>query len=168
MRFFLGIAEAPFYPGALYILSIFYTRKEIATRISILYSGNIFATAFAGLIAAATFETLDGTHGIHGWQWLFIIEGIVTFGVAIVGLSCLPDSPLTTYWLSPEERQLAHDRMIRDTVGLEESEGSRAGFWLAIKDPRLYVLAFMQNMHLSACVCTDSRQPLGMTRLTLH
>jgi MFS family permease len=68
-RFFLGIAEAPFYPGALYLLSIFYTRKEIATRISILYSGNIFATSFAGLIAAATFSTLDGAHGLHGWQW---------------------------------------------------------------------------------------------------
>jgi MFS family permease len=70
VRFFLGIAEAPFYPGALYLLSIFYTRKEIATRISILYSGNIFATSFAGLIAAATFASIDGAHGLHGWQWV--------------------------------------------------------------------------------------------------
>lgn len=151
VRFFLGIAEAPFYPGALYMLSIFYTRKEIATRISILYSGNIFATAFAGLIAAATFGTLDGAHGLRGWQWLFIIEGAVTFGVAAVGFAMLPDSPLTTPWLTPEERQLAHDRMLRDTVGREESKGSRAGFLQAVRDPRLYLLAFMQNMHLSAC-----------------
>jgi MFS family permease len=69
VRFFLGVAEAPFYPGALYLLSIFYTRKEIATRISILYSGNIFATSFAGLIAAATFASIDGAQGLHGWQW---------------------------------------------------------------------------------------------------
>src|ERR1700761_3817682 len=59
VRFFLGFAEAPFYPGALYMLSQFYTRKELATRISILYSGNFFATSFAGLIAAATFATID-------------------------------------------------------------------------------------------------------------
>jgi MFS family permease len=51
-RFFLGATEAPFYPGAVYIISSFYTRKEIATRIAILYTGNIAATAFAGLIAA--------------------------------------------------------------------------------------------------------------------
>lgn len=38
-RFFLGVTEAPFYPGALYILSLFYTRKELATRISILFTG---------------------------------------------------------------------------------------------------------------------------------
>lgn len=67
VRFFLGIAEAPYYPGALYLLSLFYTRKEIATRLSILYSGNILATSFSGLIAAATFATLDGAHGLTGW-----------------------------------------------------------------------------------------------------
>lgn len=58
-RFFLGITEAPYYPGALYILARFYTRKELATRISILYTGNILATAFAGLIALGIFE-MDG------------------------------------------------------------------------------------------------------------
>ena len=72
VRFFLGVAEAPYYPGALYMLSLFYTRKKIATRPSILYSGNIFATSFSGLIAAATFSTLDHIHNIRGWQWLFM------------------------------------------------------------------------------------------------
>ncbi|KAJ9608454.1 hypothetical protein H2200_007442 [Cladophialophora chaetospira] len=150
-RFFLGVAEAPYYPGALYLLSLFYTRKEIATRLSIFYSGNILATSFSGLIAAATFSTLDGVHGIAGWKWLFIIEGAVTFGVAILGMYLLPDFPLTTHWLKDEERQLAHDRILRDTVGLAPSKGARAGFAQAIRDPRLYLLCLMQNMHLSAC-----------------
>ena len=79
-RFFLGVTEAPYYPGALYMLSIFYTRKEIATRISILYTGNILATAFAGLIALGIFE-MGGIAGLSGWRWLFIIQGIV---------SCIP------------------------------------------------------------------------------
>ncbi|CAN9297120.1 unnamed protein product [Alternaria alternata] len=64
VRFFLGVVEAPYYPGALYLLSIFYTRKEIATRISILYSGNILASSFAGLIALGVFK-LDNVHGIR-------------------------------------------------------------------------------------------------------
>ena len=70
-RFFLGVVEAPYYPGALYLLGIFYTRKEIATRISILYTGNILATAFAGLIAAGIFNGLgnDEVGGLKGWQW---------------------------------------------------------------------------------------------------
>ncbi|GMF68469.1 unnamed protein product [Aspergillus oryzae] len=151
VRFFLGITEAPFYPGALFLLSVFYTRKEIALRISILYSGNIIATGVAGLVAAATFSTLDKTHGLAGWQWLFIIEGAVTFGIAILGLFMLPDHPLTTRWLTPEERQLAHDRILKDTVNSEESKGPIAGLKQAFRDPRLFLLAFMQNMHLSSC-----------------
>jgi len=150
VRFFLGFVEAPFYPGALYLLSLFYTRKEIATRVSILYAGNIFAVSFAGLIAAATFATLDGKNGLHGWQYLFLIEGVVTIGVAFFCAFLLPDEPLTTKWLTPEERQLAHDRIQRDTVGLESSKGAMAGFMQAVRDPRLYLLVFMQNMHLSA------------------
>lgn len=150
VRFFLGAVEAPFYPGAVYILSIFYTRKEIAARVSVLYAGNIFATAFAGLIAAAVFGTLDGAHGIKGWRWLFIIEGVVTFGIAIVCYFLLPDYPLTTRWLTPEERQLAFDRVQLDTVGLEDSKGVWAGFIQAIRDPRIYLFAIMQNMHLNA------------------
>jgi sugar phosphate permease len=133
------------------MLSVFYTRKELATRIVVLYSGNILATAFAGLIAAATFASIDGAHGLQGWKWLFIIERAVTFGVAVVGIFMLPDSPLTTVWLTPEDRQFAHDPMIRDTVGSEGSKGAMAGFMQAIKDPKLYLLAFMQNFHLSAC-----------------
>lgn len=63
-RFFLGVCEAPYYPGALFMLASFYTRKEIATRISILYTGNILATAFAGLIALGIFQ-MDGMAGIE-------------------------------------------------------------------------------------------------------
>ncbi|KAF3049299.1 hypothetical protein E8E11_006775 [Didymella keratinophila] len=65
-RFFLGATEAPFYPGAVYIISSFYTRKEIATRIAILYNGNSTATAFAGFIAAGVFHGMDDLAGIAG------------------------------------------------------------------------------------------------------
>ena len=116
-RFFLGITEAPYYPGALYILSIFYTRKEIATRISILYTGNILATAFAGLIAAGIFHGMDDLAGLTGWQWLFILQGAVTFIIAVASAFVLPDDPLQTKWLTPEERELANARIVVDTVG---------------------------------------------------
>jgi MFS family permease len=150
VRFFLGVTEAPYYPGALFLLSMFWTRKEIATRVAILYSANIIATATSGLIAAATFATLDGVHGLSGWRWLFIIEGAVTFGVAIISMFLLPDHPLTTRWLTPEERELAHARIARDTAGLQLSKGARAGFYQAAKDPRLWLIVLMQNCHLSA------------------
>ena len=149
-RFFLGITEAPYYPGALYMLSIFYTRKEIATRISILYTGNILATAFAGLIAAGIFHGMDGAAGLSGWRWLFILQGIVTFVIAICAAYTLPDDPLHTRWLTPEERQLAHDRMVKDTVGQKAMTSTLAGLKEAASDYRVWLFAFMQHMHLAA------------------
>ena len=171
-RFFLGVAEAPYYPGALYILSLFYTRKEIATRISILYTGNILATAFAGLIAAGIFYGMDNAAGISGWQWLFILQGLVTFVIALIGCFILPgelyfdvwdsffirfertliasDFPHNTRWLNPEERALAQARVERDTVGLKGNTTTLKGFMQAAKDPLVWLFAFMQHMHLAA------------------
>ncbi|KAF2829598.1 MFS general substrate transporter [Ophiobolus disseminans] len=148
VRFFLGVVEAPYYPGALYILSIFYTRKELATRISILYSGNILASSFAGLIALGVFE-LDGVHGLAGWRWLFIIQGVATFVVAVVACFVLPDEPLTTKWLTPEERQLAHSRVARDTVGHSADVTMFTGLKQALLDPKVWVFVVMQHLHIA-------------------
>ncbi|CAN9473030.1 unnamed protein product [Alternaria alternata] len=148
VRFFLGVVEAPYYPGALYLLSIFYTRKEIATRISILYSGNILASSFAGLIALGVFK-LDDVHGISGWRWLFIIQGVATFVIAVAACFILPDEPLTTWWLNPEERQLAHARIARDTVGHSADVSMLAGLKEAVRDPKVWVFVYMQHLHIA-------------------
>ncbi|ATY67428.1 Major facilitator superfamily general substrate transporter [Cordyceps militaris] len=148
-RFFLGVVEAPYYPGALYILSIFYTRKELAMRISVLYSGNILATAFAGLIAAGVFDGLDGVRGLAGWRWLFILQGAVTVVVAAVSCFTLPDEPRNTRWLTPEERQLAHERIARDTVDYRAVTSPWTGLREAIVDARVWVFMYMQHMHLA-------------------
>jgi MFS family permease len=95
LRFFLGVVEAPYYPGALYMIGCFYNRKEIATRISILYTGNVLATAFAGLIALGVFQ-MSGALGVAGWRWLYIIQGAVTLVVAIGSIYTLPNHPLDT------------------------------------------------------------------------
>ncbi|KAL2214499.1 MFS general substrate transporter [Sarocladium strictum] len=148
-RFFLGVAEAPFFPGALYLLSMFYTRKEIATRISILFTANICGTAFAGLIAIGVFK-MEGIAGLAGWRWLFILQGIVTFIVAVASAFILPDDPLNTPWLTVEQRQLAHSRVTADTVGLEMNTSTWAGLLDASKDIRLWVLVFMQHFHMAS------------------
>lgn len=140
-RFFLGLTEAPYYPGAVYILSCFYNRKELATRIAILYTGNILSTAFAGLIAAGIFHGLDQVAGIAGWRWLFILQGAVTFVIAILGYFILPDTPLTTKWLTPEERQLAHSRIEMDTTQNQGDSGVWTGLRQAVSDPMVWIFA---------------------------
>jgi MFS family permease len=67
-RLCLGFIEAAFLPGALYYLSMFYTRKQLAFRTAILYSGSQLGNAFGTLLAIGILK-LDGTAGLEGWRW---------------------------------------------------------------------------------------------------
>ncbi|OJD17436.1 hypothetical protein AJ78_02461 [Emergomyces pasteurianus Ep9510] len=158
-RFLLGVTEAPFYPGATYLLAIFYTRKEVASRIAVLYCAQIIATGFAGLIAAGVFKGLDDARGLSGWRWLFIIEGCATTAVAVGGFWLLPDTPSTTRWLKADERELAHARIERDTMGdASEKIPVMEGLRQAVKDKRTWIFCLMQNFHLASC-CFNSFFP---------
>ncbi|EQB47904.1 MFS transporter [Colletotrichum gloeosporioides Cg-14] len=149
-RLILGVTEAPFYSGACYMVSLFYTRKETATRLAVFYTGNLLASSFSGLIAAGVFAGLDGKHGLAGWRWLFLIQGVATVGVAVVALFLLPNAPLETRWLTPEQRQLAHDRVAKDTTEKRQATSTWSGLWEAATDYRTWVFALMGNLHLSA------------------
>ncbi|KAF6832030.1 MFS transporter [Colletotrichum plurivorum] len=148
-RFFLGITEAPFYPGALYIISMFYTRKEIATRMSLFYTGNMLASSFSGLIAAGIFAGLDGSMADLPSR-LFIIQGALSIAVAVAALFMLPDHPLTTRWLTPEQRQLAHNRIYIDTTDRRESTSVWVGLREACLDWRTWAFCLMYHLHLAA------------------
>lgn len=62
---------------AIFLLSIFYEKKQMAFRTAILYSGSQVGNAFGGLFALAILQMHD-THGIEGWRWLFIVEGVMS------------------------------------------------------------------------------------------
>jgi MFS family permease len=150
VRFFLGIAEAPFFPGVFYLLSCWYTKKELALRTAVLYSGLVLATAFSGLLAAGIFAGLDGARGLSGWRWLFIIEGAGSFLVGLAAVFLLPDFPhsttgSTTWLFTEEERQIALDRVQRERVTTSETNnGVLHGLKLACADYRVWIFVSMR------------------------
>ncbi|KAL4861877.1 major facilitator superfamily domain-containing protein [Aspergillus spectabilis] len=115
IRLLLGAAEAGLYPGSYFILSMWYTPKELGTRMAIFYGANTAAGAFGGVIAYGV-GNLDGAMGWRAWRWLFLIEGVIT---VVAGLACfwlLPQFPhqykdRKTWWLTPEEMEYAHLRV---------------------------------------------------------
>ncbi|KAI0472683.1 MFS general substrate transporter [Xylariaceae sp. FL0804] len=156
VRFFLGFVEAAYFPGCLYYLSCWYTRKELGLRTAMLYSGALISGAFSGLIAAGITAHMDGAQGLAAWQWLFVIEGVVTVGVAFTSYFVLPDFPRTTRWLSAEERALAVWRLDED-VGEDDWIDSRhqsmwQGARMAFRDPKTYVLLVL----VFGCVASGS------------
>ena len=69
VRVFLGVTEAPFFPGAVFLLSSWYTRSELSSRIAWLYSGVALANMFGGLMGAGILGNMDGDLGLAGWRW---------------------------------------------------------------------------------------------------
>jgi MFS family permease len=67
----LGFVEAAFLPGALLILSKWYTRRELTTRNAILFCGNLISNAFSALVAAGVLSNMQGVLGHAAWRWLF-------------------------------------------------------------------------------------------------
>jgi hypothetical protein len=81
----------------------------------------------------------------------------------------LPNSPLHTRWLTPEERQLAHNRIVEDTTEKQDKVSTLKGLGAACSDYRMWIFALMQNMHLSAkYVSTERVNGKLLTNCVLH
>lgn len=143
VRFLLGFVEAAFLPGALLILSKWYTRRELTTRNAILFCGNLISNAFSALVGAGVLSNMQGVMGHAAWRWLFWIEGSVTMFLAILAAFILPDLPHNARGFTEEERQVAQLRMIED-VGEADTDGEELGAFggllMALKDMKIYVM----------------------------
>ncbi|CAO3686637.1 unnamed protein product [Umbelopsis ramanniana] len=115
IRFLLGLFEAGFWPGTIFLLGSWYTKEELGSRNALFAMCGTLGTLTSGLLQAALLETMDGALGISGWRWTFIIDGSFTAVLAIFGLKYLPDYPgKGTPWLSEEEHKLAIRRLARE------------------------------------------------------
>ncbi len=70
-RVILGFCESGYIPGAIYTLSTWYTKRELAKRVAILFFGMFGANAISPVLASGILK-LDHVRGLHGWQWLFL------------------------------------------------------------------------------------------------
>ncbi|EMR64270.1 hypothetical protein MGN70_012720 [Eutypa lata] len=140
-RVFLGFIEAIFFPGALYFLSLFYNRKQMAFRTAILYSGSQLGNAFGGLFAIGILR-LDGSHGLSGWRWLFLVEGVLTVGLAIVFAFILPNSHKKILGLSKIECEFVEWNFVSDQGQADDVSEVTAikGFTMALVDPKTWLL----------------------------
>jgi MFS family permease len=147
VRFCLGVVEAPLFPGAIYVMSCWYTRREMAFRCALLYTGQTLAFCVAGLIAAAVFGTLEGKHGLAGWQWLFIVLAVTGAGLAVVALFVLPDYPHSktgsARWSMTEDmRIIAAARIAADRVSTTHAKaGVLQGLKMSVFDWKMWLLA---------------------------
>ncbi|KAM5349151.1 hypothetical protein ACJ41O_008974 [Fusarium nematophilum] len=162
-RFFLGLAESGFFPGATYLLTIWYCRYEVQTRMVVFFAGASLSGAFSGLLAYAI-QHMQGVAGLGGWQWIFILEGVATVLIALPLYHWLPDSPSTAKFLTEDERRFLVSRLEMEAGGeahAQPSEGndndkmSLRHFLDALRDWKIYIAQLLTiPIYVSAMICT--------------
>ncbi|KAI6822539.1 MFS general substrate transporter [Hortaea werneckii] len=149
LRILLGVFEAGFFPGAVYLTSFWYMPRDLAARISWFYCFSALSGAFSGLLAAGIAQ-MDGVGGYEGWRWIFILEGLVSVILGILVFFVLVDTPARGHkWLSPDEiRFLELQRFVKQGGRFQDETKEKKFIWRDLKacflDWRLWLLTWTQ------------------------
>ncbi|HYM03922.1 MAG TPA: MFS transporter [Stellaceae bacterium] len=139
IRFMIGAAEAGFFPGILFYLTLWFPSQWRA-RITSLFA---LAVPLSGVIAAPVsswiMTHLAGAAALRGWQWLFLIEGAPAIILGLAAYFYLPDRPDSARFLTPGDKA----RIARDLAADGASETASGSFAEALRTPRTYVLALV-------------------------
>ena len=115
LRFLLGVAEAGFFPGVLYYLTLWFPVEMRARAVSRFYISLPLSSVVMGSLAGWLLG-LNGKLGLAGWQWLFLVEGLPTALFSIVILKLLPDTPEDAKWLTREEKDWLGNQLDADST----------------------------------------------------
>ena len=163
-RFLLGVAEAGFFPGIILYLT-FWFPKEYRARFTAIFMAAIPLSSTFGAPLSGLLLGLDSLHGLRGWQWLFLVEGLPACALALVVLKYLPDGPHQATFLSDPEKQFIARRLA------EERPAAPASPWPGLYDPRVLLLG-LAGTGVNAAIFGNSLwlpqivKSLGYTNLT--
>lgn len=148
LRLLVGVFEAAFAPGILMIISSWYKKNEQSRRFAVYLSAAILSGAFGGLLAGAITGGLEGSGGLRGWRWLFIVEGAATIVWAFCASFILLDFPSNTKRLTDRERAIAIARLQVGNVQVRTAThkvGKRVSFVNAITNWRTwgFIIGYM-------------------------
>jgi MFS family permease len=136
MRLLLGVAEAGLFPGVMLYLTYWFDREQRARATGYFLLGVCLANILSGPLGGALLE-MDGVLGWHGWQWLFVLEGLPAVALAYVVWKKLPDGPSSAPWLSAADAQDIERRLTAERAAAPQQSKLSQMFrdkqiWLAI------------------------------------
>ncbi len=136
VRILLGIVEAGFFPGMILYLTYWFTKTYRARLVAMFMAAvplaNIIGAPLSSLILG-----LNGSLGLAGWQWLFLLEGTPAILLAFAVLKFLPDGPRDAPWLNDDERKIITARLAGDDTA------EHRDLWAALGDLRVYALGIV-------------------------
>ncbi len=136
LRFLLGAAEAGFFPAVLFYFTLWFPVAQRLVVLGIFMLANPVANALGALMSGLILN-LDGAGGLHGWQWLFIVEGIPAIILGIVAGFLFTNRPAHATWLRPEERAWLVQTM--DAEHGAKSSQSRHPYMAGLKNRNAWI-----------------------------
>ncbi|KAM5343978.1 hypothetical protein ACJ41O_012515 [Fusarium nematophilum] len=143
-RTLMGVFEAAYLPCAVYYCSLFYTRRELGFRTAIFYQMGVIA----------------------GWQYLFLIEGVITVGIAIILAIVLPRSPAQCRWFSEQEKRIAEVRLQLDSQD-QQTKLRVTDVVTQLRHGPSWVFAAMAFLHGVGFASSSNFLPVIIKRLTV-
>jgi ACS family tartrate transporter-like MFS transporter len=142
MRFILGVAEAGFFPGVILYWTYWFPARYRARIISYFMLGIPLSFGFGGPISTGIMHLFEGTLGLKGWQWLFILEGAPAIVLPVLVLLVLPDKPKDAKWLTDsEKRWLDHElEADREKIAVKKTEHAVGR---SLMNPMVWVLCLL-------------------------
>ena len=137
VRFLFGAAEAGFFPGILFYLTLYFPAAYRARMVS-MYMVAIPVSAVIGAPLSTSILYMDGFLGVKGWQWVFISEAIPALILSVVTWFYMTESPAVAGWLEPDERDWLVKRQEAEVRQIEKSHGMSV--WQVIRNPRVLAL----------------------------
>lgn len=137
LRFLLGACEAGFFPGVLYLLTLWYPSAYRGTMVGLFMIFSAFANAIGAPLGGMLLD-LNGLYGMAGWQWVFLVTGIPAIIAGIITLFFLPDLPAQASFLSDTEKAWLKDRLAAENSSMEKNAAD--GF-RALINPRVLLMA---------------------------
>lgn len=137
LRVLLGIAEAGFFPGIIYYFTFWFTNRRRSSVMGLFYLGPPLAFIFGSPLSGLLLD-FDGAFGFHGWQWMFIVEGLLAAIVGVWAYWYLVDKPQDAKWLSTEEKQALHAELEEENAKKPQGKASALQ---ALGNPKVWYLA---------------------------
>jgi ACS family tartrate transporter-like MFS transporter len=140
-RFLLGVTEAGFFPGMVFYLTLWFPAAYRARMIGMFMVAIPLASALGSPLSGWILSSFNGWHGLGGWQWMFVFEGLPTMLLGIGCLFWLTDRPAKAQWLSPAERDWLEGVLLRER---QKSEAVRTySLFQALTNARVLLLCVL-------------------------
>lgn len=141
-RFVLGVAEAGFFPGALFYLAQWFPSARRTQMTALFFFGVPISGIVGSPVSGLIMHSLGGVLGMRDWQWLFVLEGVPAILLGVLVFFLFQDKPADAKWLSNAEKQMIMDDLAADQARKGDAD-KHGGLLRALRDPRVYVLGLV-------------------------